>query len=476
MQVTFIGHASLLIETQGLTILTDPWWNGPSFGEQWWNYPTPVPGILAGKKLDYIYISHGHHDHLNPDTLSTLSRDATVLVSSAADLATGVREMGFKVETLAPDEEKQLSDRVRVRVIPTHSDDTLLVVADGEEVCIDLNDALHSARRAVQDSFIARLKSLYPKIDYVFSGYGVASHFPNCYRVPGKDNVATAAERQRHFNTCWAHIIAKLDPQFGFPFAADVVFLEEDLFWVNEPTHNAERPAVALRRDYPEFRGKTVDIAPGFQIANGRVVKDVRRTPVTAEGLRRELPSQIARANRREAIEWPEVEALRDLLKANVEFCRSYLLTYPGDYRLFVQLKGTPFGLQIQKQGSGISVRESRNAELDSRNAHVVCSTRPSYLRASLTVPYADEIIFVGSGGIFEYRDRTDVSRSTHRELMTMVRRHDKIPVRADARSRTALQGAKQLVKKLLGSESEDLYDLDRWTVYEDSPATPMRS
>ena len=41
MQITFIGHASILIETKGLRIISDPWWLGSCFGAQWWIYPPP---------------------------------------------------------------------------------------------------------------------------------------------------------------------------------------------------------------------------------------------------------------------------------------------------------------------------------------------------------------------------------------------------------------------------------------------------
>jgi len=63
MQITFIGHASILIETRGLRIISDPWWLGPCFGAQWWIYPPPYLDPVQ-TKLDYIYISHGHNDHL----------------------------------------------------------------------------------------------------------------------------------------------------------------------------------------------------------------------------------------------------------------------------------------------------------------------------------------------------------------------------------------------------------------------------
>src|SRR5262249_60376104 len=108
----------------------------------------------------------------------------------------------------------------------------------------------------------------------------------------------TAIRRQQHFNRQWAKIVAELQPAYGFPFAADVVFLEDDLFWLNEPTHNAERPTDALRALYPEATVHTIDIAPGFVIADGKVVSEVLRQPVRASDLRAKLAEQIRRASR----------------------------------------------------------------------------------------------------------------------------------------------------------------------------------
>ena len=48
MRITFIGQASLLIEANRLNIVSDPWWNGPCFGAQWWPYPMPH-GLYGGR-------------------------------------------------------------------------------------------------------------------------------------------------------------------------------------------------------------------------------------------------------------------------------------------------------------------------------------------------------------------------------------------------------------------------------------------
>lgn len=85
MVVTWVGHASVLVQTQGLNILTDPNWStttGP-FGIG----PTRVaaPGITFDQlpKIDLVVVSHDHYDHMDLPTLKKLwDRDHPLIVTS----------------------------------------------------------------------------------------------------------------------------------------------------------------------------------------------------------------------------------------------------------------------------------------------------------------------------------------------------------------------------------------------------------
>lgn len=466
MKITFIGHASILIETAGVAILSDPWWRGPCFGAQWWNYPLPNLDALEDRRIDYIYISHGHHDHFHPGTLRTLSRDAQVLVSSKTDLSPEVRKLNFEVVEIDDDQAFPLAAGVTCRIMETHAGDTLMAVDDGQEVCLNLNDALHAAPKSVQIDFISRLTSLYPTVHYVFCGYGVASHFPNCYEIPGKDRTATAARRQRYFNREWARIVAELNPRYGFPFAADVGFFEEDLFWVNEPTHNSERPTEAFRALYPDSKVVSLDIAPGFVIQDCEVIGKMLRQPVLAQDLRSVCAASIARANRYGNVDEAAVSEMTALLRKNLDMCAPYLKSYRGDYRFLIQFRNSPFGIRVEKRGPSVNLAPTQG-EMTQKSAYdVIYTTRLPYLKWSLTVPYGDEILFVGSGGVFAYTDQAKARRNLHRELMPLLRKPTAPPPRRYGGSSAFVYNAKQVVKRLLGRRTEDLYDLERWTVF----------
>lgn len=84
MKVTWIGHASVLIQTQGLNILADPVWSdvaGPfSMGPK----RVAVPGVKLADlpKIDLILVSHNHYDHMDLATLKTLwHRDRPTIVT-----------------------------------------------------------------------------------------------------------------------------------------------------------------------------------------------------------------------------------------------------------------------------------------------------------------------------------------------------------------------------------------------------------
>ena len=85
MRVAWVGHASVLVQTPGLNILTDPVWSdraGPfGFGPK----RVAQPGIPLADlpKIDLILISHNHYDHLDLSTLKRLwDRDRPAIVTS----------------------------------------------------------------------------------------------------------------------------------------------------------------------------------------------------------------------------------------------------------------------------------------------------------------------------------------------------------------------------------------------------------
>ncbi len=125
LRVSFVGHATTLIQTQGLNILTDPIWSERASPFQRFGPRRATdPGIAFDNlpQIDAVLITHNHYDHLDLPTLSRLwQRDRPRII---APLGNGAIIRGhdpdIAVETFDWGEHVMLGLTVRVHLEKTH--------------------------------------------------------------------------------------------------------------------------------------------------------------------------------------------------------------------------------------------------------------------------------------------------------------------------------------------------------------------
>ncbi|WP_207791610.1 MBL fold metallo-hydrolase [Sandaracinobacteroides saxicola] len=118
MVVTMVGHASVLVQTQGLNILTDPLWSARASPVAWAG-PQRVraPGVRFEDlpRIDLVLVSHGHYDHLDLPTLKRLwARDRPLIVTP---LGNGTLLAAHGVTALARDWGERVVVRDGIEVI-----------------------------------------------------------------------------------------------------------------------------------------------------------------------------------------------------------------------------------------------------------------------------------------------------------------------------------------------------------------------
>lgn len=97
-RITYVGHATVLIEMDGVRLLTDPVLRR-RVGPLRRHGASPDPQLTEG--VDAVLISHLHHDHADVPSLRRLSR--TVPVLAAAGSGDFLARLGFgDVRELAP--------------------------------------------------------------------------------------------------------------------------------------------------------------------------------------------------------------------------------------------------------------------------------------------------------------------------------------------------------------------------------------
>jgi L-ascorbate metabolism protein UlaG (beta-lactamase superfamily) len=118
MRVTWIGHATVLVQTEGLNILTDPIWSDvaspfPPLGPN----RVRAPGVRFEDlpRIDLVLVSHDHYDHLDLPTLSRLwQRDRPLIVTSLGNDSV-IGKSG--AEAVARDWEEVVSVRPGVEIL-----------------------------------------------------------------------------------------------------------------------------------------------------------------------------------------------------------------------------------------------------------------------------------------------------------------------------------------------------------------------
>ncbi len=175
MKVTLVSHASVIIESHGLRIWTDPWLAGKVFNESWSLFPPAAfdPAILDG--IDYLWISHIHPDHFHIPSLNSLApefkrRVKVLFQDNHADRVFEVLEKcGYKnFQVLRNRKRTTLGGRTAVYCYSAGTLDSCLGVIEPEGCLFNVNDSRLNATDC------RRVKSDVGRIDTVLSQFSLA--------------------------------------------------------------------------------------------------------------------------------------------------------------------------------------------------------------------------------------------------------------------------------------------------------------
>lgn len=101
LAVTWLGHATVLFEVDGHTILADPVWESRVSPASWLGptrlHPAPI-GLAELPELDAVVISHDHYDHLERTTIVWLAEHRRCQFVVPVGLGEHLRSWGVAAE------------------------------------------------------------------------------------------------------------------------------------------------------------------------------------------------------------------------------------------------------------------------------------------------------------------------------------------------------------------------------------------
>ena len=122
LRVTFVNHATLLVQTENVNILTDPIWSERCFPVQ---FAGPrrhhAPGIRFEDlpPIDVVILSHNHYDHMDVATLQRLAREHDPRMFAALGNGAYLRAQGIaNVTELDWWQSSAVAPNVRLNAVP----------------------------------------------------------------------------------------------------------------------------------------------------------------------------------------------------------------------------------------------------------------------------------------------------------------------------------------------------------------------
>ena len=242
MRITFLGQAGLFIETRGKSILCDPWFN-PAYFDSWFPFPSNegIDPEQIGNPT-YLYISHLHHDHYDPEFLAGhVSKDATVILPDYPldYLERELRRLGFtsflKTQNNVPIVVNGLRFMVTALVAPTDGPigDSALCIDDGEVRVLNQNDSRPIDLEALLEQ---------GPFDALFLQFSGAIWYPMVYDFPQKMKMALGHKKRTDGLARAYRYIEMLNPRFVVPSAGPPCFLDKELFVFNDLDRDPSNP------------------------------------------------------------------------------------------------------------------------------------------------------------------------------------------------------------------------------------------
>jgi UDP-MurNAc hydroxylase len=224
MKITFINHASFLLESKSASLLCDPWTFGKAFNEGWALLSPSAP--VSYEQVNYLWVSHEHPDHFNFASLRAIPeadrRCITVLYQrhSSLRLVEAFHKLGFgNVQELPLYRWVAIRPDFEVLCGSVGSMDSFLAVRTEGESLLNMNDCVcnHAQLRYI--------RKLVGKVSLLFTQFSFANWIGN--HGDETNAVAHKLEQLKSQIDCFR-------PEFTIPFASLIYFCNQENAWMND--------------------------------------------------------------------------------------------------------------------------------------------------------------------------------------------------------------------------------------------------
>ncbi len=283
MRLTFVGHASLLLEEGDVSILCDPWLVGDAFNEAWAPWPRPVLAPEALERVTHLWVSHEHPDHLSIPTLKSIPSERRAGITAlyqhhwSGEVVSFLRTLGFAdVVELRHGVPERLGPRIVATLHQVGHEDAALTVSGGGHTVLDLNDAKPS------DAKLRRMRAEIGPVDVLVDQFSIAGWPGNPDETNRHQRVAASVldEVARH--------VEVLEPRWLVPAASFVRFVSPENDYINGLGNSIDDVVVRIgeERTAVLYPGDAWDLDEPWQGSADALARYAADPPLPPGGLR----------------------------------------------------------------------------------------------------------------------------------------------------------------------------------------------
>lgn len=262
-ELTFINHASYIIESNNSLLITDPWVEGKAFDNGWALLDGSTTNQMLveymaqiGKK-NFIWLSHEHSDHFSVPFLKKLKEnkiEASFIFQKTLDgrVANFIRNLGFKIIE-SNDNLKFLDSEISIVTFPHQGGDSFCLTKIGDFSILNINDCVINDKDDAE-----RVSKCYKKytndINLLFTQFGYANWVGNKNEQETRKSSAEEKLNRITFQ------IQKFTPDAMVPFASFIYFCDPENFHTNDCQNTPQNVLDHFEKN--KFNSKLIVLKP----------------------------------------------------------------------------------------------------------------------------------------------------------------------------------------------------------------------
>ncbi len=227
-----LGNAILQVfENDKPVLATDPWLRGTAYFGSWaLDHALTEHQIQNVVSSPFVWISHGHPDHLHNESVQLLSKTQQILLPNHyhPEIADSFRGKGFSVSVMRFKEWMRLTPSIRAMCLENENQDGILIVEAGDALIINLNDSPLGGEGA----FLKNLVRNYRKT-FLLSLCSIDADMFNFVDDDGKSLVGPPDAMKRGEIQGVCDLCSYLGVQYFCCFSSQHVYVRGDSKWAN---------------------------------------------------------------------------------------------------------------------------------------------------------------------------------------------------------------------------------------------------